>query len=98
MDSLFFTSVLVGVEWSASRPGRYPGERTSGWVDLRQSGRYGYIKIVDPTVALTMTPQSSSPYPVAIPADLPWLLKRNMYVLIEFLIEMGILIELCLYL
>jgi hypothetical protein len=39
---VFFTTALVGGEWSASRPGRFtPGERTpgthwiGGWVDPR---------------------------------------------------------------
>jgi hypothetical protein len=39
---IFFTSALVGSEWSTSRPGRFtPGERApgthwiGGWVDLR---------------------------------------------------------------
>jgi hypothetical protein len=39
---IFFTSALVGGEWSTSRPGRFiPRERASvnhwigGWVDLR---------------------------------------------------------------
>jgi hypothetical protein len=39
---IFFTSTLVGGEWSTSRPGRFtPGERApgihwiGGWVDIR---------------------------------------------------------------
>jgi hypothetical protein len=42
IDPLFWTSALVGGEWSTSRPGRFtPGERApgthsiGGWVDLR---------------------------------------------------------------
>jgi hypothetical protein len=41
-STFFFTSALVGGEWSTSRPGRFtPGERAAGthwiggWVDLR---------------------------------------------------------------
>jgi hypothetical protein len=42
IDQHFFTSALVGGEWSTSRPGRFtPGERApgthwiGGWVGLR---------------------------------------------------------------
>jgi hypothetical protein len=35
--NVFFTSILVGGEWSVSRPGRFtPGTHwIGGWVDLR---------------------------------------------------------------
>jgi hypothetical protein len=54
---IFLTSALVGVEWSASRPGhfnprgkspRYPFDRWLGGPQ-NQSGRLGEEKIFDPT-------------------------------------------------
>jgi hypothetical protein len=41
---------------------------------LKQSGRHGDEKILDPTRTRTMTPLPSSPQPVAIPTAIYWLL------------------------
>jgi hypothetical protein len=49
---------------------RYPLDMRLGGPQSR-SGRYGEITILDPTGALTRNPPSSSPYPVAIPTELP---------------------------
>jgi hypothetical protein len=68
---VFFTSALVGVEWSSSRPGRFipreigPGRRLGG--PQNQSGRCGKEK------NLTMPGIE----PVAIPTELSRLLKRR---------------------
>jgi hypothetical protein len=57
---IFFTSKLVGGEWSASRPGRFTSEErapgahwTGGWVDSRAG--------LDLTGTRTPTSWSSSP-------------------------------------
>jgi hypothetical protein len=45
---IFFTSVLVRGEWSASSPGTAPGTHWVGdWAGLSRSGRRGEEKILD---------------------------------------------------
>jgi hypothetical protein len=55
---VFLASVLVGGEWSASRPGRftprYPLDRRLGGPH-NLSGRHGKEKILDPTGTRTPT-------------------------------------------
>jgi hypothetical protein len=61
--STFLTSALVGGEWSVSRPfrftpgkePRYPFYRRLGGPQSR-SGRYGELKIFDPTGTRTPAP------------------------------------------
>jgi hypothetical protein len=76
---VFLTSVLVGGEWSASRPCRFtPGERVrgthciGGWVDPRAS-LDDVEKILDPTRTRNSDP--SIVQPVAIPTALSRLLS-----------------------
>jgi hypothetical protein len=60
---IFFTSTLVGGEWSASRSAiypRYPLDRRLGGPQTR-SGCRGEDKILDSTGIPTPSPQSSSP-------------------------------------
>jgi hypothetical protein len=59
---VFFTSELVGGEWSASRgkSPQCPLDRRSGGPQSR-SGRHGEVKILDPTETRT---------PVAVPTAL----------------------------
>jgi hypothetical protein len=66
---VFFTSAVVGGEWSASRPGRFtPGERApgthriGGWVGPR-TGLEDVEKILDPT--RTQNSDDSAAQPVA---------------------------------
>jgi hypothetical protein len=55
---IFFTSALVGGEWSASRPDRFTGgENASGTHWIR---RRGEEKILDANETRTPTPRSSS--------------------------------------
>jgi hypothetical protein len=68
------TSALVGGEWSASLSSYFTLERKSPVGFGRsldgpqlESGRYGEVKILDPTGTRTPTTRSSSPYAVAIP-------------------------------
>jgi hypothetical protein len=64
--NVFLTTSLVGDEWSASRLGRfnhgerslYPKDRRLGGPQSR-SGRYGEVKILDPTGIRTPTPPST---------------------------------------
>jgi hypothetical protein len=68
---IFLTSVLVGGEWSASRPGRFtPGTHCIGGLVDPRAGLDDMEKILDPIVTRTPTPRSSSPQPVAIPTAL----------------------------
>jgi hypothetical protein len=82
---VFLTSVLVGGEWSASRPCRFtpkkrrPGTHwIEGWVGPQsRSERYREVKILDPTGTRTPTSSMSSPFPVAIPTALPRNLEKR---------------------
>ena len=66
---MFWTSELVGGEWSASHPSRFiAGEIASRYPLAKklggpqsQSGRLGEEKILDSTKTRTPTPQSCSP-------------------------------------
>jgi hypothetical protein len=64
---IFLISALVGGEWSASHPGRFtPSKEFQISLNRRlggpqsRFGRYGEVKIVDPTGTRTPTPRSSS--------------------------------------
>jgi hypothetical protein len=71
IDSVFFTSAVVGGEWSDSRRGRFtPGESapSTHWMGRvgpqSLSGRRGEDKILDPTA--TLTPATLSRLPTGI--------------------------------
>jgi hypothetical protein len=59
---IFLISVLLGGEWSASRPGRFTP--STHWIRVWVGPRAGlnYVeKILDPTGTRTPTPRSSIP-------------------------------------
>jgi hypothetical protein len=72
---LFFTSALVGGEWSPSRPGRFTlAEQSPRYLmdgrkggPQKRSGQLREKKYLAFTGTQTPTPRSSSLYPVAIP-------------------------------
>jgi hypothetical protein len=83
---IFFTSVIVGGEWSASRLGRAtPEERApgthwiGGWVGPID-GLEDVEKILDPNGTRTPIPRSFTPQPVAIPTELPRLPSWHSYI------------------
>jgi hypothetical protein len=86
---VFLASVLVGDEWSASRPGLFIlGEKASGthwlggWVCPRAGLDY-VEKILDLTGTRTLIPRSSRTQPVAIPTTLSRLFRDEMTMLVH---------------